>query len=369
MEKNAQSTASLPKTLVRPSSGVSEKHDPYLVALEPEDDPTSLPLWRRWLATVIVNMGAICVTGASAMAATAEHSISAEFHVSVEVTILSVTLFTLGLGVGPVLIGPLAEMIGQRKIYLGSFFTMWCFTWPTAFSHSLAVHLIFRFLAGFCGSAFLSIGGATITNLFRPEDVGVPMAAYTISTFIGPVLTPMFQGYTKNAGWRWMYYVLLMWSFAETIALLAVPETVMAVLLRKKAAKLRKSTGDQSYYAASERAEHDFGSDLWKGLKDILSIMLFDRMAFLLDVWLSLILGILYLTFQAFPIIFAGKHGFNPGQTNLSFMGVLIGELIALASMVYWAPWGKRVAQRHGGNPPPEVWFAMGKIGGILIPI
>ena len=54
---------------------------------------------------------------------------------------------------------------------------------------------------------------------------------------------------------------------------------------------------------------------------------------------LSLILGILYLTFQAFPIIFAGKHGFNPGQTNLSFMGVLVGELIALTSMVYWAPY------------------------------
>ena len=84
-----------------------------------------------------------------------------------------------------------------------------------------------------------------------------------------------------------MYYVLLMWSFAETIALLAVPETVTAVLLRRKAAKyawslslrerkltcvyrLRKNTGDTNYYAASERAEHSLRSDLWKGLKDIL---------------------------------------------------------------------------------------------------
>lgn len=51
---------------------------------------------------------------------------------------------------------------------------------------------------------------------------------------------------------------------------------------------------------------------------------------------LSLILGILYLTFQAFPIIFAGKHGFNPGQTGLSFLGVFVGLAIAMASMAYW---------------------------------
>lgn len=53
---------------------------------------------------------------------------------------------------------------------------------------------------------------------------------------------------------------------------------------------------------------------------------------------LSLILGILYLTFQAFPIIFAGKHGFNVGETGLSFLGVFVGLIIAMASMAYWAP-------------------------------
>ena len=51
---------------------------------------------------------------------------------------------------------------------------------------------------------------------------------------------------------------------------------------------------------------------------------------------LSLILGILYLTFQAFPIIFAGKHGFNTGETGLSFLGVFVGLVIAMLSMAYW---------------------------------
>lgn len=99
------------------------------------------------------------------------------------------------------------------------------------------------------------------------------MAAYTIATFVGPVITPTIIKYAQrlsyattayifflvtctryisfatmryrllsdiipqNAGWRWIYYVLLMWEFGQTIALLGVPETTKAVILRRKAAK------------------------------------------------------------------------------------------------------------------------------------
>ena len=41
--------------------------DPFEVTLEPQDDPKRLPLWRKWVAALIINAGAICVTGASAM--------------------------------------------------------------------------------------------------------------------------------------------------------------------------------------------------------------------------------------------------------------------------------------------------------------
>lgn len=41
--------------------------NPFEVALEPQDDPKSLPLWRRWIVALIINAGAICVTGASSM--------------------------------------------------------------------------------------------------------------------------------------------------------------------------------------------------------------------------------------------------------------------------------------------------------------
>ena len=53
--------------------GVSEKYDPYQVTLEDADSPVFLPLWRRWAAALIINAGAICVTGASAMVSDLQH--------------------------------------------------------------------------------------------------------------------------------------------------------------------------------------------------------------------------------------------------------------------------------------------------------
>lgn len=129
------------------------------------------------------------LTGAR-QGATAEVGLSTEFHVSTEVSTLAVTLFVIGLGIGPMLTGPLAEVVGQKRLYLASFFLLWCFTWPVAFARSLgelfqflrgrmmsdegeAVHLVFRFLQGVCGSAFLGIGGATITSLFTGQTVAM----------------------------------------------------------------------------------------------------------------------------------------------------------------------------------------------------
>lgn len=45
----------------------------------------------------------------------------------------------------------------------------------------------------------------------------------------------------------------------------------------------------------------------------------------------ALILGIQYLTFQAFPIIFEEGHHFNVQSTGLSFLGMGIGLLLGLA--------------------------------------
>lgn len=42
---------------------------------------------------------------------------------------------------------------------------------PVAFANNVAVHMIFRFLTGFAGSAFLSVSGGAISDVFKNENV------------------------------------------------------------------------------------------------------------------------------------------------------------------------------------------------------
>ena len=49
----------------------------------------------------------------------------------------------------------------------------------------------------------------------------------------------------------------------------------------------------------------------------------------------ALILGLLYLAFQSFPIIF-GRHGFSEGFIGLSFLGIGFGMVIAASLQPFW---------------------------------
>lgn len=286
-------------------------------------------------------------TCASSMAASTYPGLESSFGVSQEVAILSVSLFVLGLGSGPLLLSPLSEFIGRKPIYLVSFAAFCLFNFPVAFANHISVHLIFRFFTGFAGSAFLSVAGGTVTDLFKNDKVGTPMSLYSISPFIGPSFGPVIGGFINyNTDWRWTYYVVIIWAAVELVLLyLFCPETFHPQVLRMKAKRLRKSENNPNLFAAIERNN----KSLWQALKfscktpfrksllvrnlettlhriygvllgtnccfDLFcaclrptEILAHEYMAVLLNLWTALLLGILYLFFNAFPIVFR-KHG------------------------------------------------------------
>ncbi|TFK50659.1 MFS general substrate transporter [Heliocybe sulcata] len=366
---NTENDGAEPEDAVRRKTETEE--DPYCVALDETDSPKHLSQARKWLIVLIISSSALCVTCASSIASFSETGLAQDFHVSREVTILSISLFVEGLGIGPLLVGPLSEVYGRNVVYRVSYFLFFVFTWPIVFAPDIVVFLVFRFITGFCGSAFLSVAGGSIGDLFDNHSVANPMAVYTMSPFIGPVLGPLISGFiNQNTNWRWTYRTLIIWIFVQTIALyILVPETYEPVLVKRKAAKMRKSSGDENYYAPLERDS----PSVWKAIEiscyKPFQLLLYDRMALLLDTWNALILGILYLAFQAYPFIFEDNHGFTPQFTGLTFLGIGIGMFTALATQPYWNRLHARRAAQYGEHPPPEIRLIMGQVGGVLAPI
>ncbi|KAJ7140499.1 MFS general substrate transporter [Mycena crocata] len=348
-----------------------EKSDERLVALDPSEDPLAFSAFRKWLAVAVISSGSFCVTCASSMASFTEIGMAEEFHVSREPTILSISLFVLGLGIGPLITGPFSEVYGRAIIYRLSYILLVLFSLPVVFAPNLAVLLVFRFVLGMCGASFLSVAGGSIADMFASDLVATPMAVYTISPFLGPVFGPLIGGFiNQNLYWRWTYRILIIWTFAELAAMfLFVPESYAPVLLKRKARKLRKTTGDQAYWAPLDRRDTTLTRSLLLSCYVPFKLLIFDRMALLLDIWTALLLGILYLMFQAFPIIFENGHHFNVQTTGITFIGIGIGMGIALATQPFWNRFSAREAAKHGGKAPPETLLVMGQVGGILVPL
>jgi multidrug resistance protein len=185
--------------------------------------------------------------------------LTVEFQCSQIVATLGLSLFVMGLGCGPMFLSPLSEFYGRRPIYLVSFsfFLIWLI--PSAVAQNIQTMLIVRFFDGLAGSAFLSVSGGTVGDLFSRDHLQAPMMIFTAAPFIGPSVGPLIGGFINQyTAWRWTFYVLIIWSAAMLGGIiLFVPETYHPVLLRNKARKLRKETGEVRWKAPLEKVSHD----------------------------------------------------------------------------------------------------------------
>ncbi|KZP20629.1 MFS general substrate transporter [Athelia psychrophila] len=345
--------------------------DPFLeVTLDASEDPQLAPVLKRWITVLVIFSASLCVTCSSSIAASTEAGMASEFGVSKEVTILGISLFVMGLGLGPLVVGPLSEVYGRNIVYRLSYAAFFAFSWPIAFAPDIAVFLVFRFVTGLCGSAFLSVAGGSVSDMFPNTSVANPMAVYTLTPFLGPILGPLIGGFiNQNVDWRWTYRVQIIWVFVELVLLLLlVPETYAPVLLKWKAARLRAASHDAKHTCPLDRHPIDLRRAVLASIYTPFQLMAHDRMALLLNAWNALLLGILYLAFQAFPLIFK-KHAFSAEQTGMSFLGIGLGMVGAIACMPFWNRLFERETLRFKGHPPPETRLYMGQVGGILVPI
>lgn len=138
---------------------------------------------RKWTIVVVVTSASFCVTSCSSMIPFTYPAVEREFNVGSEVATLGLSLFVLGLGFFPLVLGPLSEFYGRSPVYFVGFGLFLAFNFGCAFAHNIATLLVCRFLAGAAGSAFLSVAGGTIADIFRPHEVGAPMGVYTAGPF------------------------------------------------------------------------------------------------------------------------------------------------------------------------------------------
>ncbi|KAI1196153.1 major facilitator superfamily domain-containing protein [Nemania serpens] len=349
--------------------------DTFEVSFDGDDDPfnpRSMNQARKWILLVVVCFGSLCVTCISSIYSATYGQMNAEFGISDELGTAGLSLFVLGIALGPLVLGPLSEFYGRRPVYLVSWslFVIWLI--PSAVAQNIATMLVARFLDGFTGSAFLSVIGGTVSDVFPREQIQAPMILISMSPFVGPSLGPLLGGFINYySSWRWTYYVLIIWAAAILLALfLFAPETYHPIRLREKARKLRKETGDDRWKSPIEKSTKSVPATIGLNLLRPFQLLLFEPMCLLLSLLSAVLLGIIYLFFGAFDLVFGNVYGFNLWQTGLSFLGLSIGMVIgSLTSTPLWGHVYDGLVRRNGGTPEPEFRLVSTIAGALLAPI
>ena len=147
------------------------------------------------------------------------------------------------------------------------------------------------------------------------------------------------------------------------------------VLLRNKARRLRKDTSDDRWIAPIEKSNKSIAKTVGLALLRPFQLLMWEMMCLSLDVYSAVILGVLYLFFGAFPLVFENNHGFNTWETGLSFMGLFVGMVAAAASSSVWHKIRLRLISKRAeetgvaGMSEPEYRLPSAMAGAVLVPI
>ncbi|GME31829.1 Major facilitator superfamily [Neofusicoccum parvum] len=272
-------------------------------------------------------------TISSSLAAGATDPIAKYFHITSQAQlVLPTSIFLVGYVIGPLFFGPLSEAYGRKLIMILAFAMFTVFTLACAVADTFAGLVVFRLLVGIPGSCAISVVGGVIADVHdNPTSRGRSMALFMAATTFGPLIGPVASGFIAVISWRWTFWLGLIIAGVTWIPLLAMPETYAPVILKRRAKRLRKQTGDPNIFAPIELEPKDVRHVVTVVLTRPIRMMLFEWIVLFFSLYLSFVYAVFYMFFQAYPIMYRGTYGFNAGEEGLAFLPIGVGALIACA--------------------------------------
>ncbi|OLN98046.1 putative transporter C1529.01-like protein 8 [Colletotrichum chlorophyti] len=325
----------------------------------PEDasNPRNWSSRKKLSHVVLVSSFTLYSNLAAVMFAPGAQYLVKEFGItSSMVASLTVSVYVLGYCVGPFLIAPLSEIYGRLIIYHVCNLFYEIFTVGCAVSVNPSMFLAFRFLSGCAGSAPMAVGGGTIADMHKADERGKAMALFSLGPLLGPVIGPVAGGFlTQYSGWRWTFWTIFILAGAfSLLSVVFMRETFEPVILERKAAVLRKQTGNGRL-----RARTDKNITRWQLLAQAIvrptKMLIFSPIVLLISLYCAFMFGLTYLLYTTFPGVFQGKYGWSPSIAGLAYLGLAFGMLFAVGVVGAVSDKQVRGAKDAGAQVRPEI--------------
>lgn len=304
------------------------------------DDPANPQNWsklKRGLIAFLICLYTFSVYTGSAIYTSSIEGVIHKFGVSPSEASLPLSLYVLAYGIGPLIFAPMSEIpvIGRNPVYVATFALFVILSLPTALANNFAGLLVLRFLQGFFGSPCLANSGATMQDMYSLLKLPYAMTFWVSAAYCGPALGPLLSGFAVTAkGWRWSLWEILWLSGPILILMfLFMPETSTPNLLLRRAARLRKLTGNNQLRAQSEIDAQGLkpSAVIIDALIKPMEITIKDPAIAFVNLYTSLVYGIYYSFFEVFPLVYGPMYGFSIGIIGVLFTCVLVSCVVGIA--------------------------------------
>ncbi|OQV02071.1 hypothetical protein CLAIMM_07322 [Cladophialophora immunda] len=383
---NATRQETLKNQVSRPIAPQVTSDGTILVDWYATDDPENPQNWSRGKKTIVVlqiYLYTLAVYMGSAIFTPSEPVIVEKMGVSPNVAALGLSMYVLGYGIGPLIFSPLSEIpiIGRNPPYMITLGIFVIISIPTAVVNSFPALVVLRFLQGFFGSPCLATGGASIGDIFSLLKLPYFLTGWAAFATAGPALGPIISGFSVPAtNWHWSLWEIVWLAAPVYVSLLfLLPETSSSNILLRRAARLRKLTGNNNLKSQSEIDQEKLTvnevvvGNLWRPAQ----INILDPAVLFTSLYTALMYSIFYSFFEVFPLVYAtgnpGKathgYGMNGGEIGLIFLSISVGVSIAIAIYVLYLHFVFEPEIRTRGLGEPERRLIPALPASLLLPI
>lgn len=145
--------------------------------------------------------------------------ISADLGVTPSSVQLTLTAFLVGIGAGQLLLGPLSDRFGRRRVLLAALSVFAAASIGMAFSPGIDVFVALRFVQGFSGAAGVVVSRAIAADLSEGRTAVRALSLIASLVSIAPLVAPPIGGILAS-----------IWGWRGVLAFLATVATAMLVL-------------------------------------------------------------------------------------------------------------------------------------------
>lgn len=225
----------------------------------------------------------------------------------------------------------------------------------------------------FCVSASTTMGAGVLGDLWRAEERGLSVNLYTLVTLLGPTLGPLLGGFiTQYSSWRWSFWVIsILGAFIQIVATLFFRETFAPVLLGRKAAKLRRETGNHALHTKWETSDRTFATVAKTALVRPFILLGTQPILQVLTLYITYLFGLTNLALATFPALWSAQYHESVSISGLNYLSLAIGYILGtqscsrLIDIVY-----KRLKRTRGnGIGQPEFRLPLLLPGALMVPI